>query len=101
MAHTTKFGNTYSNQEWSEMQTGFKAEENKDSEIEAKIDKMINYLVRQCKEFGFSEGQAQTIADLFRTGQFLDANIQFSSKKNQVFVEDMYSRFDKAMSNLN
>ena len=81
MEHTTRYGNTYSNREWSEMQAGFKAQENKDNEIEAKIDKMINYLVRQCVEFGFSEGQAQTIANLFRTGQFLDANIKFSSEK--------------------
>lgn len=100
MAHTTKFGNTYSNREWSQMQTGFKAQQNKDNEIETKIDKMINYLVRQCKEFGFSEDQAQAIANLFRTGQFLDANIQFSSEANQIFVEDMYKRFDNAMSNL-
>ena len=97
MAHTTRYGNTYSNQEWSKMQAGFKVQENKDNEIETKIDGMINYLVRQCVEFGFSEGQANTIANLFRTGQFLDANIQFSSEENQVFVQDMYARFDKAM----
>ncbi len=97
MAHTTKFGNTYSNQEWSEMKAGFKAQESKDNEIEAKIDKMINYLVRQCVEFGFGESQAQMIAGLFRSGKFLDANIQFSSEANQIFVQDMYARFDKAM----
>ncbi len=100
MAHTTRYGNTYSNQEWLEMQAGFKAQENKDNETEATIDGMVNYLVRQCVEFGFSESQAQTIANLFRTGKFLDANIQFSSEANQIFVEDMYARFDKAMSRI-
>ena len=82
------------------MKFGFKAQEDKDNETEVKIDKMINYLVRQCVEFGFGEDQANTIANLFRGGKFLDANIQFSSKANQIFVEDMYKRFDKAMRNL-
>jgi len=98
--HTTKYGNRYTGQEWSEMKTQFKAQEEADHAIEVKIDSMIKYLIRQCLEFGFHETQAQTIARLFRSGEFIDANIQFSSKKNQAFVEAMWARFSKAMNQL-
>jgi hypothetical protein len=101
MAHITKYGNTYTDQEWAEMQAGFKAQEEADNAIEAKIDGMIKYLIRQCIKFGFSEEQAQTIARLFRTAEYLEAEIQFSSPERQAFVEDMWARFDKAMSKLN
>jgi hypothetical protein len=101
MTHTTKHGNTYTDQEWSDMQAGFKAQDEADDAIETKIDGMIRHLVSQCVKFGFSEGQAQTVAQLFRTAEYLEANIQFSSKKNWAFVEDMWVRFDKAMSKLN
>lgn len=98
MSHTTKYGNKYSNQEWSQMQAGFKAQDEADDAIEAKVDGMIKYLVRQCVEFGLSDDVAQTIARLFRSGEWAEANIQFSSEKNQVFVDGMWTRFDKAMS---
>lgn len=101
MAHTTKYGNKYSNQEWQEMQAGFKAQDEADDAIEAKVDGMIKYLVRQCVEFSFSDEQAQTIARLFRTAKFLEANVQFSSPERQTFVENMWTRFDNAMSKLN
>lgn len=100
MPHTTRHGNTYTDQEWQEMKSQFKAEEKARSEIEARIDGMIKYLVRKCVEFGFNSEQAQKIAHLFRTAEYLEADIQFSSKKNQVFVENMWTRFDKAMSEL-
>lgn len=100
MVHTTKYGNQYSSQEWTEMQVGFKAQQEADEAIEAKIDGMVRYLIGQCVKFGFSEDQAQTIAQLFRSAKYLEVEIQFSSKKNRVFVEDMWTRFDKAMNKL-
>ncbi len=101
MDHITKFGNKYSSQEWQEMQAGFKAQDEAGDAIEAKIDGMIKYLVRKCLEFGLSNDVAQTIAHLFRSGEWIEANIQFSSKETRVFVEGMWTRFDKAMSKLN
>jgi len=100
MTHTTKYGNQYTDQEWQGMQASFKVQEKVDNAIETKINGMIKFLVRQCVEFGFGDEQAQLIARLFRSGDWLEANIQFSSKENQIFVEDMWVRFDKVMSKL-
>jgi hypothetical protein len=98
--HTTKYGNTYTDEVWKEMQAGYKAEEERDNQIQAKIDGMIKYLKRQCKEFGLSESQASTIAYLFETGNFIEANIKFSSKKNEDFVNDLWQRWNAAMNKI-
>jgi len=100
MSHTTKYGNKYTAAEWLEMSTEFKAEEDRASDIDRKVEKMLNYLKRQCKEYGFDDNQANTITRLFKDGSFVEANIKFSSEENETFINKMYSRFDTAMRKL-
>lgn len=101
MSHITGYGNKYTNQEWAEMQERFRSEAQRDDEIEAQIDKMINYLKRQCQEFGMDEGETDTIAQLFRSGDWLDVDVQFSSRAKEEFLNDLWDRWNKAMSKLN
>jgi hypothetical protein len=100
MAHTTKYGNRYTDKEWAEMQAYFKAEKEKDDMISAKMNGLEKYLRRQLKEEGLSKRQEDTVTRLFRYGDYEEANIQFSSERRKAKLDGLWSRWNIAMSKL-
>ena len=97
MPHTTKYGNTYTDQEWREMQEYFAQERANDKAISSKINGMGKYLRRQLAEEGLNSQQIDTVVRLFRYGEYGDANIQFTSKSRQEKLDDLWDRWNVAM----
>ena len=100
MMHTTKYGNKYTDQEWVEMQAYFKQEKANDEKISAQIEGLTKDLKLQLQEEGLGIEQVKTVVNLFRNASWVDANIQFTSQKRQDNLNDLWQRWDIAMSEL-
>ncbi len=84
MAHTTKYGNTYSDREWKEMQENFDREVEEARDYSSKRDGIIGHAARMLEDIGATGntfGIATRIADYGLDG------IQFSSADKQEAVE--------------
>lgn len=97
MSHTTKWGNTYTDQEWQEMQEYFAQEKINDDIISAKMTGLEKYLRRQLKREGLDQKQSDTVVRLFRYGNYKEANIQFTGQKRQDKLDDLWQRWGVAM----
>ncbi len=95
--HVTKYGNTYTDQEWTEMQAYFKQEKANDDVISAKMAGLEKYLRHQLKEEGLSPKQSDTIVRLFRHSSWEKANIQFTSQERQAKLDNLWQRWGIAM----
>lgn len=100
MAHTTRYGNTYTDKEWAEMQDYFKAEKAKDDTINTKLSGLEKFLRRQLKEEGLNKKQEDVVVRLFRHGNYKEANIQFSSPERQDKLNNLWKRWNVAMDTL-
>lgn len=100
MAHTTRYGNTYTDEEWKEVQENFKQEQVKDEAILIKIDGMEKYLRRQLKEEKLNQKQINIVAGLFVNHSWEEANIQCTSQERQAKLEDLWKRWNIATDNL-
>ncbi len=100
MAHTTKYGNAYTDQEWAEMQAYFKAEKANDDKISTTMSGLEKYLRRQLREEGLGEKAENYVVRLFRYGDYPEAkvNLQFSSESRKTKLDDLWRRWDVAMS---
>lgn len=92
MTHTTKYGNTYTDQEWAEMQAYFREEKANDEAISAKMLGLEKFLRRQLREEGLDQKQEDTVARLFRYGNYEEANTQFTSKGRQATLQPLKPR---------
>lgn len=98
MSHTTKYGNTYTDEEWAETQKYFKQEKANDDIISAKMNGLEKYLRRQLKEEGLDQKQSDIVVRLFRYGNYVEANIQFTSQKRQTKLDNLWQRWDVAIT---
>lgn len=97
MTHTTKYGNTYTDKEWAEMQAYFKQEKENDQAIGAKIAGLENYLKRVLREEGLDARQIQVVVSLFKRFDWEEANIKFTSQSRQAKLNDLWLRWNAAM----
>ncbi|MCK5611481.1 hypothetical protein KAR91_56950 [Candidatus Pacearchaeota archaeon] len=99
MSHTTKYGNTYTDKEWTEMQDYYAQEKDNDDVISKKMLGLEKYLRRQLREnVGITtKQQANTVVRLFRYGEWEEANIQFSSQERQDKLNNLWQRWSTAM----
>lgn len=100
MAHTTAYGNTYSDEDWEDIKAGYAEEATRDKLVTDVIDKMENYLRRQLKEEGLNQNQTNQVVRLFVNDQFTDTNIRFTSASRQEKINNLWERWNVAMSNL-
>lgn len=100
MSHITKYGNTYTDEEWTEMQDYFKQEKANDDIISAKMAGLEKYLRRQLKEdIGLTtKKQINTVVRLFRYDDYKEANIKFTSPERKAKLDNLQQRWDVAMS---
>ncbi len=84
MAHITRFGNTYSDREWKEMQENFDREAEEARDYLDKRDAMLRHSARMLEDIGV-DGNTFGIATRI-AGYGLDG-IQFSSQEKQEAVE--------------
>lgn len=97
MSHTTKYGNTYTDEEWQEMQEYFAQEKANDDIISAKMTGLEKYLRRQLIQEGLTKQQINTVVRLFRYGNYKEANIQFTSQSRQDKLDNLWERWGVAM----
>lgn len=100
MSHTTRHGNKYSDQEWADMQAYFKAEEVREEKVSAKKAGLTKHLRSQLKGEGLNQKQADYVVRLFRYGNWIEANVQFSSEGRKIKLNDLWRRWDVAMDKL-
>ncbi len=100
MSHTTAYRNTYSDEVWEDIKAGYAEEAARDKLVTNVIDKMENYLRRQLKEEGLNKGQINQVVSLFVNDRFNDTNIKFTSTSRQEKINDLWSRWNVAMSKL-
>lgn len=100
MAHTTAYGNTYSDEVWKEIKAGYAEEAARDKLVTEVIDKMENYLRRQLKEEGLNQSQANQVVGLFVNDRFTDADIKFTSTSRQEKINNLWERWNTAMNKL-
>jgi hypothetical protein len=100
MTHTTKYGNTYTDQEWAEMKAYFKQQKANDDAIGAKIRGLEKFLRRMLVKEGLNGDQVQVVVNLFKNESYEEANIQWTSQGRKTIIDDLYSRWDKAMARL-
>lgn len=97
MTHTTKYGNTYSDREWKEMQENFDREVEEARDYLDKRDAILRHAAQMLKDIEVSKnsyGIACRIADHGTEG------IQFSSIEKQESVEkiaDWITKQDQAI----
>ena len=97
MTHTTKYGNTYSDREWKEMQENFDREVEEARDYLNKRDAILRHAAQMLEDAGASKnsfGIATRIADYGTEG------IQFSSIEKQESVEkieDWIAEQDRAL----
>ena len=101
MAHITRYGNRYSDQEWKEVQEIFAEERKETEDWFATLDKMGNYLARQLRENGLSEKAVTNLVYSFKNftfeEQLHDGKFQFSSQERENFIMDLWERWNKKM----
>lgn len=100
MAHTTRYGNRYTDEEWAETQAYFKQEKLNDDAISAKIIGVEKFLRRMLSEEGLNDEQAQTVVGLFRNDNYETANIQWTKESRKATIDNLWSRWNEAMSKI-
>ena len=100
MSHTTQYGNTYTDEDWKEMKEEYARVDAEEKVITDKIDKMVNYLVRQLSELELNQNQVRQVVRLFKNDEFAEANIQFSSPERQQKITGLWNRWNTAMNKL-
>lgn len=98
MAHTTRYGNTYTDQEWTDMQAYYKQEKANDAAISAKIAGLEKYLYRMLSDEGLNSEQIQTVVNLFRNEGYETANIQWTKASRKATIDNLWKRWNTAMS---
>lgn len=100
MSHTTRYGNTYTDEEWTEMQEYFKEQKSEENKETAKLDGITKYLKRQLKNEGLDRKQIKVVANLFRHFTYDEANIQWTSQDRKDKIDNLWQRWNIATENL-
>ena len=82
------------------MKAYFKQEKANDEKISGQLEGLTKDLRRQLQEEGLGIEQVETVTNLFKSGGWIEANVQFTSKKRQDKLNDLWRRWDAAMSKL-
>lgn len=97
MAHTTKHGTVYSNEDWKEMQENFADEADENEAFEAKLNGMETYLRKQLQEMGISKQGISALTRAFKNGTFDEADYQFTNGRGEK-VTALWTRWNKALN---
>ncbi len=94
MSHTTRIGNTYTDEEWAEKQREFKIQD----ENSAKIQKMLNWAEKQMTARGLKGSWLKDHLD--EVGIMLECGKIKCNKETAIWLNDLSDRFLDACNEL-